>query len=82
MQKILMALSSLAIHDTVIQKDGFVFFRSNVILDSDGERINHALVKVSTKALCEVIDKYGQDMEAVPFVMPLLTIVNPKQGEV
>jgi len=81
MQRILMILSSIAIEDTVKQHAGNVFFRSSVILNEAGERVENALIKVPTKALCEVIEKYGQDMEAIPFVMPLLTIVSPKSAQ-
>ena len=80
MQRILMLLSSLSLPDTVTQRDGKIFFRSSVIRDSKGELIENSLISCPTRAVNNVIEKYGQGHEALPFVMEHLTMVHPKQS--
>jgi|GEM_PF-4161513 len=80
MQRILMLLSQVALPDTITQHGGKIFFRSSVLHNSQGDIVSEALISCPTKAVNEVIEKYGQGHEAIPFVMPLLTMVYPKQS--
>ena len=79
MEKFLMLLSQVALPDTIIQRNGYLFFRSSVLHNNQGEPVENALIKVDTKSVNEVIEKHGQGHEAIPHVMKFLTMVFPKQ---
>ena len=80
MQKFLMLLAPLAVPDTIIQRNGYLFFRSSVLHNDEGELVTNALIKCPAKAVNEVIEKYGQGHEAIPHVLKFLTMVFPKQN--
>lgn len=80
MQKFSMLLSQVAIPDTIIHRNGWLFFRSSVLYNDQGELVANALIKCPAKAVNEVIEKYGQGHEAIPHVLKFLTMIFPKQN--